>query len=193
MKLDLIKNEDGTYNLTLEQLQGLSDGDLKVSDGRLYLNGAKVPAPRKYISLDVFYDSKDLDLPTSELSLEPIIPLAERTMMGVPFAHRDMSAKLLPLLDRLFYSSNGPKGTIDFEQFVHASMIMFNQYRDQIDGFEDDGVSSNWGYGIYVQEKYWGIFRGYAITILKLYINMLDAEGKERYDLSTPIKGMKKD
>lgn len=44
MKTDLIKNEDGTYTLTLEQIQELSDGIIKLINGQLYMNAGKIPA-----------------------------------------------------------------------------------------------------------------------------------------------------
>lgn len=44
MKTELIKNEDGTYTLTLSQIEDLANGKMKLINGRLYLDARQINA-----------------------------------------------------------------------------------------------------------------------------------------------------
>lgn len=331
--MEIIKNADGTYTLTLEQIKGLEDGDLKLHNDRLYVNGNKSPVSLKFLDNkdvlftehrhpdhsifnqptqiqkkqlkelpDVFeikgvrlkgskstpeiqtaiksliaqieadpddhpftwvngaemlneltaeakgalleilnsviplkegmklegFSAKEFDekyfYTSSPLLVErvadhqpifnviragtymspgPLEPTAEDlvprpidtnnlvvedpTYLSVELEGMENSkVKQLDGLLRTLHESSNKHRPETFEQFSSLAYSLFELYCSCVD---DDSVEDNWLLAIRLQSQYWDSFRGYTITILRLYVDLLLTD-QTKYGLKTPIPGM---
>lgn len=306
--MEIIKNADGTYTLTLEQIKGLEDGDLKLHNGRLYVNGNKSPAAVKFLDIkDVLFtehrhpDHSTFNQPTQiqkkqlrelpdvfeikgvrlkgskstpeiQTAIKSLIEMidddlnehpyiwVERANMLAAYAGEESKPCLLDILNsaiplkygmklegfsvsefeqkylhtspslheqaqqelklvragykmidvsplnlsveleemenskvkqldsllRTLHESSNKHRPETFEQFSSLAYSLFELYCSCVD---DDSVEDNWLLAIRLQSQYWDSFRGYTITILRLYVDLLLNDQSE-YALKTPIPGM---
>lgn len=190
--------EEELIILTPKQAEMLSSGELTFRDGMLYRT--EDLSPREVLThemtvegplLNLYGTDKEIPKLEAVVNAEDLVPrpidmnnlvVENPTYLTPTMPHKSGLSKLL---DRLYSSQR----EISREQYTLTAFAIYSEYVKEVD--QHQYKCNNWEIGLKLQNKYWDIFRGYSMEVIRLSVANKIRNTKP-FELVAPVEGMKK-